>query len=143
MDKSVAVCIDQTPKTWGLELQAVCVTPESDREFALGFFDSEEKARAFCARNALPVYAVNGKDEMRKIYCIALEGEMETGVNWYAKKTNRDAARGYTGAETEIAFTIVVPRAATLDEITQLADRAAWDKTYIAEPGNADLAEMA
>ena len=66
----------------------------------------------------------------RTIYCIALEGDAETGVEWYFNEVPRDAARGTLGAEKEVPFEMLVPANASNEEITKLADRAAWEKTY-------------
>lgn len=68
--------------------------------------------------------------ETRTIYCIALEGDAETGVEWYFNEVQRDAASGTLGAEKEVPFEMPVPANADNEEITKLADRAAWEKTY-------------
>lgn len=68
---------------------------------------------------------------MKTIYCIALEGNGPTGVDWFFVKKARDEALGTTGADEEIAFSIEVPNKASRDKITDLADRAAWEKSYL------------
>ena len=67
---------------------------------------------------------------MKTIYCIALEGNGPTGVDWYSTRAERDAAKGTTGAEQEVLFEMPVPKRATHAQITDLADQAAWAKTY-------------
>lgn len=69
----------------------------------------------------------------KKIYCLALEGEAITGVDWYADRSNRDSAIGTTGAEMEIQFDIQVLKTAAPSEITAAAEDAAWHKTYLTE----------
>lgn len=64
------------------------------------------------------------------IYCIALEGEGPTGVNWYYNRTKRDLALGTTGADEEVAFEVRVDDNATYDQITKEADDAAWEKDW-------------
>lgn len=70
---------------------------------------------------------------MRTVYCIALEGEWDTGVDWYDKREDREAAKGKTGAEKEIYFTMEVPDDADDDEVTLLVDTAAWEMEYTPE----------
>ena len=68
---------------------------------------------------------------MVTLHCIALEGEGLTGVNWYRCKEDRDAQLGKTGAQEEVAFDIEVPFAASDERKTELADAAAWNKSYL------------
>ncbi|MDP2000131.1 MAG: hypothetical protein Q8K22_11140 [Rhodoferax sp.] len=68
----------------------------------------------------------------KTVYCIALEGEQVTGSLWYHHKSGRDSIIGATGAEFDVPFILDVPEIATHDEITDLVDQAAWNKTYLA-----------
>lgn len=68
----------------------------------------------------------------KTVFCMALDGEGVTGVNWYAMKSDRDQALSTTGATEEIAFEIQVPLNLTGEQITKLVDEAAWDKSYLA-----------
>jgi hypothetical protein len=68
---------------------------------------------------------------MKIVHCIALEGNGPTGVNWYHQHQAREDAKGTTGAEREVYFDLQVPPLATADQITELADDAAWSMTYI------------
>lgn len=81
--------------------------------------------------NEAPEKATEEAVETVTIYCIALEGNRETGVNWYFDKAERDAARGTLGADIEVLFEMSVPGNAGPGKITKLADRAAWDKSYL------------
>jgi hypothetical protein len=76
--------------------------------------------------NAVPARA----DVTKTVYCIALEGDAETGSDWFSSKVARDLRLGATGAELEVPFEMPVPFAATHQEITDLVDSAAWDKTF-------------
>lgn len=67
---------------------------------------------------------------MKNVFCIALEGNGPTGVDWYRYKENRELAKGTTGAEKEVYFDLQVPVNASDEEITDLADDAAWNKTH-------------
>lgn len=68
----------------------------------------------------------------KTVYCIALEGDQVTGALWYHLKSGRDSVMGATGAELDVPFTLDVPEIATHDEITNLVDQAAWNKSYLA-----------
>lgn len=72
---------------------------------------------------------------MKTVYCIALEGNAVTGVDWYDTDEAREKAKAKTGAEQEIYFTLEVPDEASDDEITDLVDDAAWNKTYEQKAG--------
>lgn len=65
------------------------------------------------------------------VFCIALEGDGPTGVDWYRTAEERDAASGSTGATTEIRFNLRVPAEASKEDVDRLADVAAWEKSYI------------
>jgi hypothetical protein len=82
---------------------------------------------------------------MKTLYCIALEGNGPTGVDWYDTRADRDAAATHTGAEEEIYFTLEVADGLNDDEMTELADDAAWEKDYVAEGSwkNPAFAEVA
>lgn len=68
------------------------------------------------------------------IHCIALDGDgAQTGVDWYWLHEVRERKLGFTGAEIEAPFELQVPAGATYEEITQAADEAAWNKTYLKE----------
>lgn len=89
------------------------------------------------AQSVLPKESKTPTD-VKTIYCIALEGNQVTGVNWYHSAGSRDEMLGATGAEIEITFEMTVPVTANADEITDLADQAAWNKTYV--PSGAPIA---
>lgn len=72
-------------------------------------------------------------NKLRTVYCIALAGEATTGSEWFFKREDRDAAKGTTGAEYEIYFTMEVDHALNHEEITVSVDRAEWDGTYTPE----------
>lgn len=76
---------------------------------------------------------------MKTIYCIALEGEGATGVDWFYQADKREDAAGTTGATEEVMFEIEVPEHATHAEITELADAAAWEKSYRDAPAASTL----
>lgn len=88
---------------------------------------AEMEAAALTA-NAAPDKPV---DEVKTVYCIALEGDQVTGVNWYYSDNTRDDCLGSTGAELEVPFNLIVPVGASSDEITDLADQAGWNKSYL------------
>lgn len=60
----------------------------------------------------------------RTVYCLAIEGEAVGGVDWFYAQADRDhAAEDRTEDEP---FDLVVPGTATREQITALADDAAW-----------------
>jgi hypothetical protein len=61
------------------------------------------------------------------VYCVALEGETAGGVDWYRDAASRSAKRHDA---TDVCFDLDVPQGASRDEITALADQAAWGKWY-------------
>jgi hypothetical protein len=67
----------------------------------------------------------------KTIFCIALEGDGVTGVDWFAMECDRKKALGNTGATEEVPFEIQVPLNLTDKQITALADDAAWTKSYL------------
>lgn len=73
------------------------------------------------------------KRPMITIYCIAMDGEGPTGVDWFWRQNVRDSKLGRTGAEIEVPFEIRVPSDFTYDQTTEAADDAAWNKTYLKE----------
>lgn len=72
--------------------------------------------------------------QVRTVFCIALDGNANTGSNWYDKEMDRDAATGTTGATEEIVFNLEVPALASTEEITKAVDDAAWTKSYTPIP---------
>lgn len=67
---------------------------------------------------------------MKTIFCIALKGEGATEVDWYHYQENRDEAIGTNGSKSETPFELSVPKFATTDEITDLAEEAAWINSH-------------
>ncbi|WP_321935504.1 hypothetical protein [Paraburkholderia sp. J8-2] len=72
----------------------------------------------------------NPKTDRKTIYCIAREGDVG-GVSWFATPEHRSSAQRFAG---DVDFDLDVPSGATRDEVSALADRAAWEKWY--EGGN-------
>lgn len=70
---------------------------------------------------------------MKTVFCIALTGEGTTGSEWYYKKDDRDSAKGTTGAQSEVYFTIEVEDSLSRGEITEAVDAAEWEGRYIPE----------
>ncbi|VVE35698.1 hypothetical protein [Pandoraea terrigena] len=63
----------------------------------------------------------------RTVYCAALEGDTVGGVDWYPNASTR-AEKHHD--QKDVWFDLHVPEGASNDEITALADRAAWEKWY-------------
>ncbi|MBB5546583.1 hypothetical protein A8H39_01975 [Paraburkholderia fungorum] len=71
----------------------------------------------------------NGKlsPTSQTVYCVAVEGGAVGGVDWYRDASRR--AEKHRG-EKDVWFDLDVPENSSKDEITALADHAAWGKWY-------------
>ncbi|WP_321907942.1 hypothetical protein [Burkholderia cepacia] len=66
-------------------------------------------------------------DGTKTVYCVAIEGESFGSVNWYHDAANR--TEEYLG-DDHVFFDLDVPEGATKEEITSLAELAAWEMWY-------------
>jgi hypothetical protein len=63
----------------------------------------------------------------KTVYCIARESDSVTGVDWFSDRQQRALAEDLDG---DVCFNLDVPYDASVDEITRIADDAAWNKLY-------------
>ncbi len=86
--------------------------------------DIMENIEAHAVQRVLPVESGGA---LKTIYCIAIKGDgAGGGVYWYDTEKAREAAMGSSTATEDVSFELSVPANASDDEITELADSAAW-----------------
>ena len=74
---------------------------------------------------------------MKTVYCVSWQAEGEGTCVWSDRPHNADAgfilySRVSRPGDLVVRFNLEVPKDATPDEVSDLADNAMWDKDYVA-----------